>query len=123
MIYKVDRTWETNLLRAVTYVRSTVPSPFSKHASVGNIICFHKDSNALKDKRNIEKKIHLPPTSNYKHWVYFLKKNYRNYINYELKKNNLKPDPNIITIMLGSFSPLPYLKRKNSAEICFKRNY
>ena len=120
-IYKVDRTWETDLLRAITYVRSPTPSFFSKHSSVGNLICFHKDSNALKDKRNIEKrKIHLPPTANYKHWVYFLKNNYKSYINYELKKNNLKPNQNIITIMLGTFSPLPYLKRKNTAEVCFK---
>ncbi len=120
-IYKVDRTWETDLLWEVTYVRSTAPSPFSKYETVGNLIYFHNDSNALKDKRNIEKrKFFLPPTSNYRHWVYFLKNNYKSYIDYELKKNNLKPNQNIITIMLGTFSPLPYLKRKNTAEICFK---
>ncbi len=120
-IYKVDRTWETDLLKAVTYVTLKAPPNLEKKLSIGNIIYFHKDSNALKDKRNDnKKKVYLPPTSNYESWTEFLKKNYKNYINTELKNNNLAINQKIITIMLGSFSPLPYLKNRNTAEVCFK---
>ena len=52
--------------------------------------------------------------------VSFLKTNYQDLINKELKKNNERPNQQIITITLGSFTHFKYLKDENSVKNCLK---
>ena len=119
-VYKVDRIWETDLMCKASHL-SHPPDFSNTQVPIGNLICFNKESNNLKDKRNSKKrKIYLSPTPNYSHWVSFLKKNYQDLINKELKKNNKKPNQQIITITLGSFTHFKYLKDENSVKNCLR---
>lgn len=120
-IYKLDKSWgnKKEIEVAVALEGKKINTP--KHdKSVGNIIAFHKDSSLLKNCNKIKKSFLLPPTSNYKAWINFLKKNYNFYISAELKRNNLKINQDIITIMLGTFAPLGFLNSKEAAIYCLK---
>tara|TARA_B100001248_G_scaffold262618_2_gene260085 strand:+ start:1622 stop:2824 length:1203 start_codon:yes stop_codon:yes gene_type:complete len=120
-IYKLDKSWGNNKeLEVAISLEGKKLKNISNACPEGNIIAFHKDSLLLKKKNAINKKFLLAPTSNYTAWVNFLKKNYNRYINKELSKYKIDINQDIITIMLGSFAPLGFLKNENTAIYCLK---
>jgi hypothetical protein len=82
----------------------------------GKIIIFNEGSSYLRDKRIKNTPIILQDgTANLKAWVKFIDNNAKKYTENEFKK---KLSNTVYCIMLGTFTPLVYLKSKDSVREC-----
>jgi hypothetical protein len=120
-IYIFDNMIHTSLEFNISNIKKRrEKTKFSINTPVGsNLIYYHEDALIVKDKRlkNIRNTL-IPPTHNYDSWSRYINNNYKNYLDKELKKNNLNYNKNILSIMLGTFSPLVYLDNENSVRNC-----
>ena len=118
-IFLSEKTWmskrEFNFSNIGGRREKTKFSPLKPIA--GQIIIYNKGSSYLQDKRikNIPI-IFQDKTTNLESWLKYIENNSKKYLQNEFKK---KLSKTVYCIMLGTFTPLVYLKSKNSVRECF----